>query len=252
MINKDFRDSLIIDKYDNVFQKWREQKLKHLRSENSEDAVTWNVFRTLKQIDPQQWLPQLYKLSFQKDFTYPTEFIDVVLWKRLKPPINLSAPEGPSKIDVIIESNEFVWFIEAKYKSDIKMRTNRDKTRNQVIRNIDVGLDYAKGKNFYFSLLILDERHSPKGVYTTYEYMNSINLVGESLVYRNNTLENLKGIGIISWFDILSLLSNLNIIVGNEFERFIAKNAESWLRNKITNSSAIKNGAILDETRTYR
>lgn len=41
----DFRDNLIIDRYDPVFASMRGQKLTHLRSENSEDAVTWNVFR---------------------------------------------------------------------------------------------------------------------------------------------------------------------------------------------------------------
>ena len=50
-IADDFRDNLIIDRYDPVFVTMRASKLKHLRSENSEDAVTWNVFRSFRQID---------------------------------------------------------------------------------------------------------------------------------------------------------------------------------------------------------
>ena len=57
----DFRDNLIIDRYDPVFVTMRASKLKHLRSENSEDAVTWNVFRSLRQIDPSAWLPELVR-----------------------------------------------------------------------------------------------------------------------------------------------------------------------------------------------
>ena len=34
----DFRDNLIIDRYDPIFLLMRASKLKHLRSENSEDA----------------------------------------------------------------------------------------------------------------------------------------------------------------------------------------------------------------------
>jgi hypothetical protein len=41
----DFRDNLIIDRHDPIFASMRASKIKHLRSENSEDAVTWNVFR---------------------------------------------------------------------------------------------------------------------------------------------------------------------------------------------------------------
>ena len=47
-IANDFRDNLII-----VFADMRASKLKHLRSANSEDAVTWNVFRSLRQITPE-------------------------------------------------------------------------------------------------------------------------------------------------------------------------------------------------------
>jgi hypothetical protein len=37
----DFRDNFIIDRYDPVFVTMPASKLKHLRSENSQDAVTW-------------------------------------------------------------------------------------------------------------------------------------------------------------------------------------------------------------------
>jgi hypothetical protein len=48
--------------------------------------------------------------------------------------------EGLSEIDVIIE---WVWFIEAKHKSDIRLRTTTRPGRDQVLRNIDVESYYA-------------------------------------------------------------------------------------------------------------
>jgi len=51
-IAADFRANLIIDRYDPVFADMRASKLKHLCGANSEDAVTWNVFRSLRQIAP--------------------------------------------------------------------------------------------------------------------------------------------------------------------------------------------------------
>jgi hypothetical protein len=247
-----YRDSLIIDKYDSELQHWRNKKLEHLRGESSEDAMTWNVFRSLKQIDPSLWLPQLFKKSFQKEFTYSYEFIDVLLWKKLNPPSNHPTPEGQSEIDIIIESNEFAWFIEFKYKSDISMQTTYDTKRNQVIRNIDVGLEYAKGKDFYFSLLLLDEEHSPKGLYITNEYSNSFDLVKEHLQHRKSVLFKLSGIGVFSWFDLLKLFNDISSTAVNELENFVAKQAGTWLENKIIKFSGPKNGAIFDETKTYR
>ena len=130
LIKECFRDSLIIDKYDKVFHHWRQQKLEHLRSENSEDAMSWNVFRSLKQIDPSLWLPKLFINIFQKEFDYSCISIDVLLWEKLNPPITLTTPEGQTEVDIIIQSNDFVWFIEAKYKSDISMGTTL--IRNEI------------------------------------------------------------------------------------------------------------------------
>jgi len=63
-IARDFRENLIIDRFDPVFADMRASKIKHLRSVNSEDAVTWNVFRSLRQIAPPHWLPDLWNRSF--------------------------------------------------------------------------------------------------------------------------------------------------------------------------------------------
>lgn len=63
-ISADFRDNLIIDRYDPIFVTMRASKLKHFRSENSEDAVTWNVFRSLRQVDPAAWIPSLVSRGF--------------------------------------------------------------------------------------------------------------------------------------------------------------------------------------------
>ena len=63
-IAENFRSNLIIDRYDPVFADMRASKLKHLKSVNSEDAITWNVFRSLRQVTPQRWLPLLWKEAF--------------------------------------------------------------------------------------------------------------------------------------------------------------------------------------------
>ncbi|RPH62556.1 MAG: hypothetical protein EHM89_05390 [Acidobacteria bacterium] len=79
------------------------------------------------------------------------------LWRTVAPPPSLVAlaAEGDSEIDVLIESPEWVWFIEAKYQSDISIKTTTRPLRDQVLRNIDVGSYYAGVRRFFFSLLAL-------------------------------------------------------------------------------------------------
>ncbi|MDV2887476.1 hypothetical protein RYX45_20050, partial [Alkalihalophilus pseudofirmus] len=58
-----YKDNIIIDKYNRVFHKMKASKLEAIRSENSEDALTWNIFRTLQKIAPELWLPALFQVS---------------------------------------------------------------------------------------------------------------------------------------------------------------------------------------------
>ena len=126
-------------------------KLRHLRSENSEDAVTWNVFRSLRQIDPAVWLPELARRGLPRAEPTPADGAVLSLWLSVSPSPALLArcDEGNSEIDVAIESPSWVWFIEAKYRSDIETGTNTRPERVQVLRNIDVGSYYAGTRDFF-------------------------------------------------------------------------------------------------------
>lgn len=86
-----FRDNLIIDRYDPVLATMRASKLEHIRSENSEDAVTWNVFRSLRQIDPSVWLPALARRGLPGVEPPPADGAVVSLWPSSQPPPALTA-----------------------------------------------------------------------------------------------------------------------------------------------------------------
>src|SRR5688572_9288520 len=120
-IAEDFRSNLIIDRYDPVFADMRASKIKHLRSVNSEDAITWNVFRSLRQVNPTIWLPALWQEAFSSISCPQDQQVTVRLWESVSPPLGLLADgdEGRSEDDVIIEAASWVWFMEAKYRSDI-------------------------------------------------------------------------------------------------------------------------------------
>jgi hypothetical protein len=84
------------------------------------------------------------------------DILQIKLWQSINPPPSLrkyQKDEGASEVDIIIESEEFVWFIEAKYKSDISLKTVNSENRNQILRNLDVGTWYAGEEIFIFHYL---------------------------------------------------------------------------------------------------
>jgi hypothetical protein len=233
-IADDFRSNLIIDRYDPVFAHMRASKLKHLRSVNSEDAATWNVFRSLRQIAPQVWLSLLWPRSFN---TAVPEDLNaaVTLWKSVPPPLGLlvDGDEGSSEIDVVIEAASWVWFIETKYRGDISKGTTTRPTRDQVLRNIDVGTYYAGVRSFYFSLLIASNQQSPLGVQMLQTY-SDFNIVRECLRgHRPDGLSNLKEIGKLTWSQLDNVLLKAGDATDHPEERAYAGRASEWLRARV-------------------
>ncbi|WP_462409808.1 hypothetical protein [Neobacillus sp. Marseille-QA0830] len=236
LVYDSYKENIIIDKYNRVFGKMRGPKLEAIRSENSEDAMTWNAFRTLQKIDPDLWLPKLFYQSFGEMRDDLVEDMKISLWKKFSPPVSYDLPERESEIDVMLENDKFVWFMEVKYKRDIEMATSRNESRNQVLRNIDIGSDYANGKDFYFSLLILDEKHSPKGVKAVKEYQSNTNTLKQFLPHRQDGLENVKGISMLKWEDMQDLFADCEGSASYEDERLLSRLAKEYLQKRIQNT----------------
>jgi uncharacterized protein YqcC (DUF446 family) len=231
-ISDNFRDNLIIDKYHPCFVSMRQSKIKHLRSENSEDAISWNVFRTLRQIHPANWIPHIFLKSFNMSPFGDMEDTTIDLWRNVAPPSKLlkTGDEGISEIDVVIENPEWVWFIEAKYRSDISTGTTTRPDRDQVLRNIDVGSFYSGVRRFYFSLLILNEKRTVKGVSAVEKYKSAQTLKA-ALPHRTDELKNISGIGVLTWFDFANVLSNVASDTSKN-ESMFAKRAVEWLEER--------------------
>jgi hypothetical protein len=228
IISENFRDNLIISKYDNQFFNMRTEKMDKMCSENSEDVLTWNVFKSLSQIDPKLWLPNIFSKAFNAEFSYDT-LVKIDLWKSIEPPKSITdfqKDEGNSEVDIIIESDKFVWFIEAKYKSDISMRTTNNENRDQLLRNIDVGSFYSGVRDFYFSLLYFDEEKTKNGMDRIELYSNIGAYEFKTMLpHRSDNMENIKGICKIKWSDF-----NQNYNSDNEFESLVNKNLVEYLK----------------------
>lgn len=232
-IADDFRSNLIIDRYDPVFADMRASKRKHLRSANSEDAVTWNVFRSLRQVAPADWLPAAWQRAFPALEPPADAGATVRLWESVRPPLGLLADgdEGASEIDVIVESASWVWFIEAKYRGDISPGTTTRPERDQVLRNLDVGTYYAGVRPFYFSLLVQSRGQSPVGAERVDRY-GAPGAVRALLPHRRDGLANLAGVGVLTWVDLGGVLAAAAASARREDERAFASRARGWLADR--------------------
>ena len=231
-IEPDFRNNLIIDRYDPVFTRMRGRKQQHLCSENSEYAATWNVFRTLRQIDPEVWLLRLCEL--QNLPRLPTTYTTLELWVRaaLPPSLLSDGDEGDSEIDVVIQAPNWVWFIAAKYRSDVSLETKVRSWRDQVIRNIDVGSHYAGVRDFYFSLLIHDEKYSKLGVELVRKYADLETTRAALADHRPDELPNLGTVRLLTWQDLGIVLCAARDSARHADERAWAARAVKWLTEK--------------------
>ncbi|WP_377828807.1 hypothetical protein ACFKHW_37700 [Bradyrhizobium lupini] len=244
LVADDFRHNLIIDRYDPIFADMRASKVKHLRSANSEDAVTWNVFRSLRQITPQLWLPSLWQEAFS--LGCPCDLKATVrLWQSVPPPLGLldGGDEGHSEIDVIIETPTWVWFIEAKYRSDISLGTTTRPQRDQILRNLDVGSYHAGVRDFFFSLLIASKAASPKGADKVAQYAD-ISVPRDRLrAHRPDGLQNLRAAGLLTWAALAKVLDEAAKVARQDDERAYAQRASVWLRERgLHQSSAMEEG----------
>ncbi len=150
------------------------------------------------------------------------------------PPPSLVAlgPEGDSEIDVIIENPAWVWFIEAKYQSDISTRTTTRPLRDQVLRNIDVGSYYAGVRVFFFSLLIRDKSRSPLDVEAISKYANLDTPRSLLADHRPDGLSNLRAVTLLTWAHLGKILQQGRDSARRHDERGYAERALSWMEKK--------------------
>ena len=155
-------------KVSETFPKHIAEGLPKICSENSEDALTWHYFSILHSSTEdykRKWLNTFLTGSLmQIPDNRPTERLqdaEILFWRGkekspiFSPPPGLVHKEGNTEVDVLIQiPGEAIIFVEAKYKSPISSGTTHDSSRDQVIRNIDVGSYYAwnKAHAFFFIL----------------------------------------------------------------------------------------------------
>src|SRR5438105_14755626 len=132
----------------------------------------------------------------------------------------------------MIETPVWVWFIEAKYQSDISTRTTTRPLRDQVLRNIDVGSYYAGVRDFFFSLLISQKSRSPLGVEAIERYSNLATPRSLLADHRPDSLANLRAVTLLTWANLGTVLQHAIDSARRTDERDYAQLALAWMEKR--------------------
>ncbi|WP_348263257.1 hypothetical protein P8935_01565 [Telmatobacter sp. DSM 110680] len=207
-----------------------------LHSPNSEDWVTWNFFQILLAQFPAGWWGHLVSAARRRNRELNFPFDDrslptPKLWTAVRAPSDYEARsrkrmlesgnpewitrarmpdpvEGSSEIDIVIEHEQFLAYIEAKLGSDLSMKTSYDPQRNQIIRNIDCLIESAGTRLPIFWLLVKDVDAARSYVQLVDNYKNDPGLLAHDLPHRDS--------------DLLKRISqNLTIILWSDFSELV-------------------------------
>ena len=137
--------------------KKEKHKLRHCKSSNSEDALTWSCFDVLRQ-QPHEKMVQALNEIMEDAFEGKTDFlfeneqdIEIHIGKNYY----ASTIVEDTELDVSIETADKLIFIEAKLYSKISLPDDTT-PHDQIIRKLRVGLDVAKHENKKFYFIFLD------------------------------------------------------------------------------------------------
>lgn len=227
-----------------------------LHSPNSEDWVTWNFFQILLKQFPSGWWGHIVSAARRRnsdlDFPFDDRSLPASkLWMSVRSPLTyetlsrarmlasdnpewisraqLPDPvEGSSEIDIALEHDKFVVFIEAKLGSDVSMFTSHDPQRNQIVRNIDCLLEKAGDRMPIFWLLVRDEEPLRGYVQLMNGYKSDPSLLSRDLPHRKiETLNHIaQNLTVLLWSDFRELVCSPGIdpetnAVKQELERRI-------------------------------
>jgi hypothetical protein len=202
-----------------------------IESPRSEDWLTWNLLNLLLASRPGTWWehliacarranpdvvvsmgPEVPQLEFWRLEPSPKVYeqasrermrvsADPLIVARSKDP---KPVEGNSEIDVVIESESFLVYIEAKLEADISMRTTHDPGRNQIVRNIDCVVEAATDRTPHFWMFVRDLGSGRAYVELMRQYRNRPEILFRELPHRDPTVlrELARGLVLVTWRDI--------------------------------------------------
>ncbi len=163
LVYRDYRDNFVIwpgreaalDEFvKQTYAGLGQHKLRHTRSSNSEDALTWSCFDTLGCLSGQaraDALERLWAIAFNER-QIPQGLLNSKIWVGKQ----YGEKGEETEVDASIEGEGLLVFIEAKLYSPISLADGIKKKHDQIARKLRIGVKQAQRSKNAFYLIILD------------------------------------------------------------------------------------------------
>jgi hypothetical protein len=191
------------------------------------------VFRTLELLPPAFWLRRLQaRLQHVPTLEAAPQIVRVELWRELpQPPARrLIDPDHNRDVaDVLIETEDAVWTLIVA-GDDMDPLEGEPSASDRIARIIDAGSWFARTRDYYFGLLVLNPERAPLATALVQRYGRSQNSLTLRSGSRDGALRNVRGVGLAGWTDLAAILEDCQDNLGlADIERALARNALTWL-----------------------
>jgi hypothetical protein len=201
-------------------------RLGALEHDRFQQALTWNVFRTLELIAPAFWLRRVHTRMTGEASPPPPQIVRVSLWRPLPlPPIHRIDGARPDVVaDVAIETEHAVWTL-------IVAPGSHDGLEDVPAQVADAGAWLAGAREHYLGVIEPHTSDVSFGGVLKRRYARS----AESLELRSSARGPARPastrFGVLEWRDLTAVLQECQEAESlPAIERALARNAVDWLR----------------------
>ena len=227
MVLSDTRDEfVVVPHHPDRLRRPGAQRPAHVR-ERFQQALAWNVCRTLELLTPALWMRSFHARLFRQPVAPAPQIVQVTLWRSLElPPTRRLDGECPHAFaDVTIETEHAVW--------TLLVASNRDREGSDgpLCRLIEAGAWLAGVRHHYCGVIDASTCQPSVGELLRSRFSRSRDSVLLRTSNRITAAAGVHGIGVATWPDLAAVLidcaqsEHLPAI-----ERALAMNAGSWLR----------------------
>ena len=191
-----------------------------------QQALTWNIFRTLEMVAPAYWLRRFHTRLIGQPSLVAPQVVQVQLWRALPlPPIlQIDGARPDVTVDVVIETEHDVWTLIVPCPGEVA------DIQDRAVHVIDAGAWLAGARAHHCGVIESDGDSAIAGSLLKSRYARSRDSAALRSASRGPAAPSTITWGVIRWPDLAALLRECSEARNlPPIERALATNAMDWL-----------------------
>lgn len=205
-------------------------------SERLRHAFTWNVFKTLEQVAPSAWMRPLIAraVGLPENYDSAPHVVKVACWPNLQPAPSATLRRGrihSLPVNVVIDTDDTVITLLTPGPSELLDRVLSESAADGMVNVAEATAWLAGTRSAYVSVVLPIESDGP-------DWVHRVRRRGERalrvLRAEGRGPSNLKGIGAVTWPELLEVLTDLEVspFVADS-ERRIVRTTTAWMSERL-------------------